>query len=327
MRSRVATTAIAAVALVGVAAPTAAASTLKGAPTAYTFGEGVVNAQGSTRYVTIQAGEKTLVMAIATDGGEVIDHATTPGTYTVPAIAVDGTASGVSADGETLALISPRTTFAQETTDLQLYEARRLRKGPENITLKGDFGFDALSPDGETLYLIEYTDPRDPGAYQVRSYDVTSGQLDPDPILDSEEEPGEMRGFPQTRLTSPDGRWEYTLYDGGEHPFIHALDVVDGVTLCIDLDMIHARQTYGATLAMNADESAIELTDRKGIVRAVMDPETHAVNEPGEEPEPEAAAAPAEPEDSGLEAAGIAAGALALMALVAVGIRRSRKAP
>jgi len=323
MTGRAAKSLIAAVAILGAAAPTAAASTLKGTPSVYTFGEGVVSDDGSTRFVTIGAGDKTVVMAIATDGGEVNDHTTTTGTYTVPAIAVDGTASGISEDGETLALISPRTTFAQNTTDLQLYEARKLRRGPENITLKGDFGFDALSPDGRTLYLIEYTDPRDPGAYQVRSYDVTSGQLDPDPILDSEEEPGEMRGFPQTRLTSPDGRWEYTLYDGGEHPFIHALDVVDGVTLCIDLDMIHARQTYGATLAMNADESTIELTDRKGILRAVMDPETHAVSEPGEEPEP--TAAPAEPEDSGLEAAGIAAGALVLMALAAVGIRRMRR--
>jgi hypothetical protein len=323
MRSRVTITAIVAAAVLGVAAPTAAASTLKGAPIAYTSGEGVVNAQGSTRYVTIQGGEKTVVLAIATDGGEVIGHATTPGTYTVPAIAVDGTASGVSADGETLALISPRTTFAQKTTDLQLYQARKLRRGPESISLEGDFGFDALSPDGKTLYLIEYTDPRDPGAYQVRSYDLASGQLDPDPILDSEEEPGEMRGFPQTRLTSPDGRWEYTLYDGGEHPFIHALDVVDGVTLCLDLDMIHARQTYGATLAMNADESAIELIDRKGAVRAVVDPETHAVSEPDEEPEP--TAAPAEADDSGLETAGIAVGAVVLMAVAGLGIRRMRR--
>ena len=291
---------------------------------AYTFGEGVVNAEGSTRFVTIQAGEKTVVMAIATDGGEVTDHTTTPGTYTVPAIAVDGTASGVSADGETLALISPRTTFAQKTTDLQLYEARKLRRGPESITIKGDFGFDALSPDGETHVphrVHGSARPRRlPGALVTTWH---RAELDPDPILDSEEEPGEMRGFPQTRLTSPDGRWEYTLYDGGEHPFIHALDVVDGVTLCIDLDMIHARQTYGATLAMNADESAIELTDRKGILRAVMDPETHAVNEPGEEPEP--TATPADADDSGLETAGFAAGALILMALAAVGIRRMRR--
>ena len=115
----------------------------------------------------------------------------------MPAIAVDGTASGVSADGETLALISPRTTFAQKTTDLQLYEASNLRRGPENITTQGRLRLRRASPDGETLYLIEYTDPRDPGAYQVRSYDVASGQLDPEPILDSEEEPGEMRGFPR----------------------------------------------------------------------------------------------------------------------------------
>ena len=100
------------------------------------------------------------------------------------------------------------------------------------------------------MYLIEYTDPRDPGAYQVRSFDLATGELDPDPILDSEEEPGDMRGFPQTRATSPDGGWEYTLYDGGgAHPFIHALDVVEGATVCIDLEMLKPKDTYGATLA------------------------------------------------------------------------------
>ena len=324
MRSRVATTAIAAVALLGVAAPTAAASTLKGAPTAYTFGEGVVNAQGSTRFVTIQGWRKD-----SRDG----DRDRRRRSHRPRNDAWDLHGARDRRRWHRERRLCGRRDPRPHQPHGQLSLKRRptfsstrregSARGPESITLKGDFGFDALSPDGETLYLIEYTDPRDPGAYQVRSYDVASGQLDPDPILDSEEEPGEMRGFPQTRLTSPDGRWEYTLYDGGEHPFIHALDVVDGVTLCIDLDMIHARQTYGATLAMNADESAIELTDRKGILRAVMDPETHAVNEPGEEPEP--TATPADADDSGLETAGFAAGALVLMALAAVGIRRMRR--
>ncbi len=51
-----------------------------------------------------------------------------------------------------------------------------------------------------------------------------------------------------TRATSPDGGWEYTLYDGGgAHPFIHALDVVEGATVCIDLEMLKPKDTYGAT--------------------------------------------------------------------------------
>jgi len=306
------------------AAPSAAADGLP-VPVEQTFGEGILSPDGQSRYVTMPTRGETVVMTISTDGGEIKDYTIRNGTFTVPAVAVDGTPSGISADGETLALIKPRESFPRRTTEFIVYQADRLRRDFDRFELEGDYSFDALSPDGGTMYLVEYTDPRDPGSYQVRSLDIATRELDPDPILDSEEEPGEMRGFPQTRLTSPDGRWEYTLYDGGEHPFIHALDVVDGVTLCIDLDMIHARQTFGATLAMNADESAVELTDRKGELRAVIETESHTAHEPGEEPDPGPAAAPAEPEDSKLEAAGIAAGGLVLMALAAVGIRRMRK--
>jgi hypothetical protein len=271
--------------------------------------------------VTIGVGDRTLVMRISTDGGAVLDYHSIDGAYTVPAVALDGTASGISADGETLALINPRQTFPRKTTELVIYEAKGVRK-PQTIELNGDFSFDALSPDGETLYLIEYTDPRDPGAYQVRSYGVATRKLDPDPLLDSEEEPGEMRGFPQTRATSPDGRWEYTLYDGGEHPFIHALDVVEGATVCIDVEMIRARDTYGATLEVSEDGTSIELTDRKGELRAIVDAETYDATEPGEDSEP--AAAPAKGGGPDLMRAGLAAGGLVLVALAAIGMRRMR---
>ena len=324
MKSRAVKSLIAAVALLGIATPAAAADGLP-VPIDYTFGEGVVSADGSSRFVSISTSGRTVVMRVAVDGGEIEDYTVADGTYTIPAIAVDGTASGISADGRTLALIKPRTTFPRKVTAFLIYQASKREKVFRNrshVRLNGDFSFDALSPDGETMYLVEYTDRRDPGAYQVRSFDLSSGQLDPEPILDTEEEPGEMRGFPQTRVTSAGGRWEYTLYDGGEHPFIHALDVVDAKTVCIDLDMIHAHQTYDAKLAMSADGGAIELTDRKGALRAVVDTATHEASEPGAEPEP--AAAPAEPDEPGLAPAGIAAGALALMALAGLAIRRMR---
>lgn len=324
MRCRNAVAAIVAVGALGGAPPGAAADGLP-VPVDQAFGEGVVSADGHSRFVTIETGEETVVMRISTASGKVDDHATANGVYTVPAIAVDGTASGISADGTTLALINPRQTFPRKSTEFIVYEAGRLRRDPAHFELDGDFSFDALSPDGETMYLIEYTDPRDPGAYQVRAFDLTTGELEPDPILDSEEDPDEMRGFPMTRATGVDGAWEYTLYDGGgAHPFIHALDVVEGATVCIDLEMLKPKDTYDATLAATADGAAIQLTDRNGELRAVVDTESHTAHEPGDEPEP--AAAPAEPKDSGPETAGIAAGAIALIALVAaVGLLRARR--
>ena len=81
----------------------------------------------------------------------------------MPAIAVDGTPERSSrTTAETLALIRPAGQLPPK-----LDGASGLRGGagfvgdPRSITLDGDFSFDALSPDGETLYLIEYTDPRD----------------------------------------------------------------------------------------------------------------------------------------------------------------------
>ena len=327
MRSRVAVSLWVVVAVLGSAGSAVASGGGAGSlpfPAYDPFKEGVVTADGSSRYVTIPVGDAgTLVENIALDGGKVKDFGRTSGDYTVPVIALDGTTSGVSADGETLVLSSIRDSYRQRATRFRVFDAGVLRQGATEIRLQGDFSFDALSPDGETMYLVEYTNPRDPEDYQVRSFDIASGKLDPDPILDSEEAPGEMRGLPQTRATSPDGRWEYTLYDGGgEHPFIHALDVVEGATVCIDLPMIHSKQTHGASLEMSQDRASIELTGRDGELGAIVDTETFEVSEPGDEKEPAATAPSAD--DAGPSVAGIAAGALLVMALAALVIRRMR---
>ena len=282
---------------------------------------------GSFRYVTLRRGlsdgYETTLLKIAQEGGEVERSRIIDDDFSVPAVALDGAPTGLSHDGSTLALIKPRVSYFRKTTEVMVLETGRLTGEPGRITLDGDFSLDGLSPDGKTLFLIEHTDRRDPGAYQVRSYDIDAQQLDPDPILDSAEEPDEMRGQPQTRATSADGRWEYTLYDGGEHPFIHALDVVEAATVCIDLDMIRAKDTYGATLAMSEDESAIELTDRRGDLRAVIDSETFEATEPGESPEPEASATKPD-EESGL-GTGIVAGGVALLGIGGLVLLRRRE--
>jgi len=200
---------------------------------------GVTTQASGQRYVTLAAGRgATLVARVMKDGGRVLRSRVLHARLTIPAVALDGTAGGLSADDRTLALIRPRTAFPQRRTWLALLDARRLRVR-EMLTLRGDFSFDALSPDGRTMYLIEYLSRRDPTRYAVRAFDMRAERLLRAPIVDPREPSERMRGMPITRATSPDGRWEYTLYDGaGAHPFVHALDAARGEAACIDLDAL-----------------------------------------------------------------------------------------
>ncbi|MEA2244017.1 MAG: hypothetical protein QOD24_3573, partial [Solirubrobacteraceae bacterium] len=121
------------------------------------------------------------------------------------------------------------------------------------VRLPGDFSYDALSPDGRSLFLINDTAPRDATKYRVRVYDLARGRLDPTPVVDPRESPDAMSGFPVTRATSRDGRWAYTLYarpDGS--PFVHALDTRDRTAVCIDLDgpAFAGGDAYGLRLAI-----------------------------------------------------------------------------
>jgi hypothetical protein len=289
-------------------------------------GQGVAAADGSYRYVTLRQGLKdgyeTTLLKVNQEGGQVVRQRIIDDDFAVSAATFDSTPTGLSHDGSVLALIKPRRSYTRKTTELLILDAERLAGGAGRIVLDGDFSLDALSPDGETLYLIEHPDRRDFGAYQVRSFDIATQKLDPEPILDSDEEPDEMRGLPQTRETSPDGRWEYTLYDGGGgEPFIHALDVVEGATVCIDLPMIRRRDVYSSTLRIG-DGSSLELVDRAGETRAIVNPETLEASEPEAEPEP--AAARADEGEPGISMAGIAVGALVVTALAGLGIRRMR---
>jgi DNA-binding beta-propeller fold protein YncE len=196
---------------------------------------GVVSPDGHTRYVTVSTRGGTLVERIDTRGGRVLEWRFLRGDFTIPVVALDGTAQGLSHDGRTLVLIRPRQGFPRSLTTLAVIDTRtlRVRRG---IGLRGDFSFDALSPDGRRIFLVNYIDGRNPNRYRVRTLDTATGALDPKPVVDPDESPEEMRGLPLTRTSSADGRWHYTLYDGGgKHPFVHALDVQAKRAKCIDL--------------------------------------------------------------------------------------------
>ena len=278
------------------------------------------------RYATVALGGRTQVLGIDPDGGKVISTRTIDGEYGVPLVALDGTSAGLSGDATRLVLINPRTTFPRTETSFQVIDL-----GPDGqltrdtpLTLRGDFSFDALSPNGNTLYLIEYTSRRDYNDYVVREYDLQEGRLIAEPVLVPDELPGEMRGLPVTRVTSHDGRWEWTLYDGGGdgEPFIHGLDTVASRSVCIDLPQLESeRNVLRVELGLDPSGGTIDVMGRDGNLLASVDTETFEVSDP---PAP-AAATPAGDGGMGAAAIGAIAVGLVLVAGTVVGLRRRRR--
>ena len=162
---------------------------------------------GRTTVLTLPSGADTILAAVRQRSGEVSSYRRVPRRYTIPAVAYDGTASGLSADGRTLVLTRPRLRFPRAESSFLVIDTRTLRT-TRRLTLTADWSFDAISPDGRYLYLIEYTDPRDTSRYAVRLYDLTRGRLAraPEPIVDPHEADEAMRDSPLTRVSSPDGR-------------------------------------------------------------------------------------------------------------------------
>jgi hypothetical protein len=177
----------------------------------------------------------TLIAVIERRGGRIDITRSVRQPLVVPAVAVNGDATGVSADGTTLVLARERRVFPQRRSAFAIFDANTL--GPRGrVTLRGEFTLDAVSPDGSRLYFIE---AKTLTRYAVRAYDVAQRRLLPGAIVDPEEADEPMEGTPLARAMSPDGRWAYTLYDNnGTEFFIHALDTERGEARCIDLDGI-----------------------------------------------------------------------------------------
>jgi hypothetical protein len=244
---------------------------------------GVAAPDGSVRYVTIPAPGGTQVERIQRAGGRVLATRFFSRTITIPAVAYDGSASGLSGDRQTLVLIEPRTSFPRVTTSLLVLHARTLAYR-SLVKLPGDFSFDAVSPDGSRLYLIQYLSPTDPTRYAVRSFDLASMRLEAKPIVDPREPDETMRGNPLSRAASVDGRWAYTLYDGGGlRPFIHALDTATATARCIDLDTLAPATVSRLRLRLGDGGEAVEIDDRAATV-AVLDTRTFAVSAPAGRP-------------------------------------------
>lgn len=230
------------------------------APFAVRGGAGVLGLDGSVRIVARAAGSATRLTATSTSTGRLAASRLVRGAFGIPTLTQSGLTGGVSHDGRTLVL---QNMGLEPTSRFTLVDTTSLVPR-ETVVLHGTFGYDALSPDGSLLYLIQHTSVQDVEHYVVRAYDLRSHRLVPGRIADKAQKSWIMQGWAVSRATTPGGRWVYTLYaNPGGYPFVHALDTVRGVAHCVGLPWMSTDQSpvWSFTLALAGGSLLVKRQD------------------------------------------------------------------
>jgi hypothetical protein len=196
---------------------------------------GLLSADGAVRYVTLSGTQSTVLEAVRTSDGHVLRWHTLEGGWGIPFVTYNGTTGGLARNGRTLVLAE--SAFSGGLRNRSLFAVVDPKTfGYETIDLKGDFAFDAISPDARRLYLIEHVSATNFNRYLVREYDLQRNRLLPGAIADRTQRGWVMQGSPAARATSANGRFVYTLYQNpGGYPFVHALDTARARAHCIGL--------------------------------------------------------------------------------------------
>ena len=193
---------------------------------------GVPDARWGSVLTTTRSGVQTIVR----DAGLMADQSdaiTIEGAWRLPTFATDALPIGVSAGRSTIVLVEDGAKDSAKTTRFAVLHLP-FKKPARIVEIAGSFTYDAVSPNGSTIYAIEHLAAPPEGHYQVRAVDVASGTLKEGVIVDKSNIAEAMAGWPVAQLRREDGL-VLTLYRGAEHPFIHALDTVQGFAVCIDL--------------------------------------------------------------------------------------------
>ena len=254
-----------------------AASAAFPAPFALQGGTGLSSLDDSVRYVAYDAGANTRLSAIATGGGTVMTR-TFPGAFGVATLTQNGLAGGLFHDGSAFVL---QSVGLRSTSRFMIVRAKDLTT-QSTITLKGTFGFDAVSPDGSKLYLIQHTSTQDLQHYIVRAYDLRTRKLMRGRVADKTQKTWVMQGWAVDRVTTPDGRWSYTLYNNpGGYPFVHALDTVRGVAHCIGVPWRgDQKEPWNMRLALTDDGRTLAVNKKGGSTFVAIDASTWKISYP-----------------------------------------------
>jgi hypothetical protein len=273
-------------------------------------GLGVLSPDGKVRYVAVSTGIGTAIERVAVHGGAVTGWAVLDGAWGIPQPTLSSTRlEGLTRDGRRLVVATagfgdPTQFAVVRTGDLRIVQ---------RFDLRGSWAYDALSPDGKTLYLTHYVDRNNTSRYVVRAYDLEHRQLLPGIVADRTQRGWVMDGLATTRTTSTDGRWVYTLFmRPGGYPFVHALDTVNRVAHCIGLPWSAVNQGPLINMRMTLTDggSKLALHWRSGKPWRTVDTATWQITRPT---------------TNGLPWRWIAAAATAALALLAVAALLARR--
>lgn len=229
---------------------------------------GVPSANWDTVYSATVKDGKTRVDARFVEDTSYAQTWNLEGAWAIPTIGLARTPAGLSADGTTLVLVDAQPSA--NATHFAILGTQS--SAPARIvSLSGRYTFDAISPDGSRIFVIEYHDA--PAGYFVRSVNARTGVLDPGTIVDKRNLDEVMAG---TALQQADGMngTVLTLYQGPDHPFVHLLQTVDRTAWCIDLpDAWGDRQAAAAAwgTALSADLSTLFIANPMLGVAAQVD--------------------------------------------------------
>ena len=176
-----------------------------------------------SHYYTVNGND---LVDINPDTGRAQSRMGLPSDYQLPPATNSGIPGGLSPNGAWLVL----QRF--DTASHLLVIDTTFTLSPREISLPGRFRFDAISNDGERLYLIQ--DVR-AGEYHVRVYHVSSSELDPNFIVDKNEGGEAMSGLRLSGVASTGGGWLFSVYARPHQgAFIHALNLDGPFALCLD---------------------------------------------------------------------------------------------
>lgn len=190
-----------------------------------------------------------------------------PGDYQLPPATNSGIPGGLSQNGAWLVL-----QRFDGASHFLVYDTA-FTDAPRRIDLAGRFMFDAISNDGDRVYLIQYIAG---GDYHVRAYSMSAGALDPQFVVDKNEGGNAMNGLKLTGVASADGQWLFSVYaraHGGA--FIHALNLESTFAFCLDLPgtgyAAGSNASLDWSLALSPDGTKVYATNAAmGIVTEIL---------------------------------------------------------
>jgi hypothetical protein len=201
--------------------------------------DGVPTRDWSHLYAVTGSGAATVLEEVDTTTGKTVDSAATDAGFALPSLGPSARPLGLSPNSVHLVLEAtpPGAAQRQAISRFLIYDTTHLRRAPLRASLPGNFTYDGISNDGRNLYLLEDLGLQTAGGgYHVRRYDVTAGALDPAIIVDKRTGETSLSGAPTDSVTSLDGSWQFTVYAfGAQSPFVHALNLNDAISFCIDL--------------------------------------------------------------------------------------------